>query len=103
MIYHQSEQINFFGATLLIAMQEFQACEYWVIEAGIGGTNSMTNLLKPSVVCSAVTSIGWDHMDVLGNSLEAILRDKLGVWKENTKIVIGGGISKELLMRANGS
>ena len=52
----------------------------------------MTNLLKPSVVSSAVTSIGWDHMEILGNSLDQILRDKLGVWRENTNIVVGGGI-----------
>ena len=65
-------------------MKNFENCEYWIMEAGIGGTNSMTNLLKESVVCSGVTSIGWDHTDVLGNSLESILKDKLGVWKPKT-------------------
>ena len=40
----------------------------------------MTNLLKQSVVSSCVTSVGLDHMDVLGQTKQEIFRDKLGVW-----------------------
>jgi dihydrofolate synthase / folylpolyglutamate synthase len=80
-----SSKVNFFGVTFLMAMREFEQskCEYWVIEAGIGGSRSVTNLLKPSVIASCVTSVGFDHMEVLGNTKKDILRDKLGVWKKD--------------------
>ena len=40
-------------------------------------------------VCSAITSIGMDHVDLLGNTLESIAREKSGVIKRNIPCVIG--------------
>ena len=77
-------------------MREFEIsqCKYWVIECGIGGTHSVTNLLKHSVQVSAITSIGLDHMEIIGNSKDKILWDKLGVWNWGHKIIIGPKVSK---------
>jgi folylpolyglutamate synthase/dihydropteroate synthase len=53
-----------------------------VLECGLGGKLDATNIVDyPEVVCSAITSIGMDHMDVLGNSLEEIAYEKAGVIK----------------------
>ncbi len=56
-----------------------------VIEVGIGGKLDGTNVITP-VVCT-ITTIGWDHMDVLGNTLEAIASDKAGIAKPGVPLV----------------
>jgi dihydrofolate synthase/folylpolyglutamate synthase len=43
----------------------------------------------PEVVCSAITSIGMDHMDVLGNSLEEIAFEKAGIIKSKIPCIVG--------------
>ncbi len=56
-----------------------------VIEVGLGGRLDGTNVLLPEVV--AITSVGFDHMDVLGESLETIAVEKAGIIKANIPVV----------------
>jgi dihydrofolate synthase/folylpolyglutamate synthase len=56
-----------------------------VIEVGIGGTLDGTNLIAPEV--SVITNVGFDHMDILGDTLEAIARDKSGIVKPGVPVV----------------
>jgi dihydrofolate synthase / folylpolyglutamate synthase len=58
-----------------------------VIETGLGGRLDSTNVLIPRV--ATVTSIGLDHVDLLGNTLEAIAREKAGIFKRGVPAVIG--------------
>lgn len=58
-----------------------------IIEVGIGGLLDSTNVINPLI--SVITNVAMDHMDVLGNSLEEILTNKLGIIKQNTPAVIG--------------
>ena len=58
-----------------------------VIEAGMGGRLDSTNVITPEV--SVITNIGWDHMDFLGNTLEAIASEKAGIIKAGVPVVIG--------------
>jgi len=58
-----------------------------VIETGLGGRLDSTNVLTPRV--ATVTSIGLDHMDLLGDTLEAIAREKAGIFKAGVPAVIG--------------
>jgi dihydrofolate synthase/folylpolyglutamate synthase len=58
-----------------------------VIETGLGGRLDSTNVLTPRV--ATVTSIGLDHMDLLGDTLEAIAREKAGIFKAGIPAVIG--------------
>jgi dihydrofolate synthase/folylpolyglutamate synthase len=58
-----------------------------VIETGLGGRLDSTNVINP--ILSIITNIGWDHMNLLGNSLEAISLEKAGIIKENTPLIIG--------------
>jgi len=86
------EKINlrFFEIVTMIALLEFerQGCEYAVLECGIGGHLDATNIVDEPV-CSAITTLGHDHMDVLGNTLEEIAREKAGVIKRGIPCIIG--------------
>lgn len=58
-----------------------------VIETGLGGRLDSTNIINP--ILSVITNIGYDHMNLLGNTLESISFEKAGIIKNNTPIVIG--------------
>jgi dihydrofolate synthase/folylpolyglutamate synthase len=57
-----------------------------VVEAGLGGRLDATNVLRTRVVL--LTSVGLDHVDVLGDTLEAIAREKLAVAREGSIVVL---------------
>ncbi|NDE77875.1 MAG: bifunctional folylpolyglutamate synthase/dihydrofolate synthase [Chitinophagaceae bacterium] len=80
---------SFFEVTVAMAFDYFYKSEVdiAVIETGLGGRLDSTNVINP--VLSIITNIGWDHMNLLGNSLEAISYEKAGIIKENTPVVIG--------------
>jgi len=56
------------------------------IEVGLGGSLDGTNVIVPQV--GVITSIGFDHMDVLGDTIEEIAREKAGIAKPNVPLVV---------------
>jgi dihydrofolate synthase/folylpolyglutamate synthase len=80
---------SFFEATTAMAFQFFAArsVDVALIEAGLGGRLDSTNVVNP--VAAGVTSIGFDHMEYLGNTLDEIAREKAGIFKEGRPAVIG--------------
>jgi dihydrofolate synthase/folylpolyglutamate synthase len=58
-----------------------------VIEVGLGGRLDGTNVIVP--VVAAITSVGYDHTDVLGDTIEAIAREKAGIAKKGVPLVLG--------------
>ncbi len=60
-------------------------CDFVVLETGLGGLYDCTNIVKPIV--SIITSIGYDHMHILGNTLVEIAEQKAGIIKENSETV----------------
>lgn len=60
-------------------------CDFAVIETGLGGTLDCTNIAEPLV--SIITKIGYDHMDILGNTLKEIASQKAGIIKKNSQTV----------------
>ncbi|MGQ9837404.1 MAG: bifunctional folylpolyglutamate synthase/dihydrofolate synthase [Cyanobacteriota bacterium] len=63
-----------------------QAAEVVVLEVGLGGRLDATNArIDPSV--TAITSIGWDHWQILGNSLSQIAAEKAGILKPGVPLV----------------
>lgn len=60
-------------------------CDFVVLEVGLGGTYDCTNIVNPLV--SIINSIGYDHMHLLGNTLEEIAKNKAGIIKENSATV----------------
>ena len=86
-----SEQINpsFFELTFVMALEYFanQKVDIAVIETGLGGRLDSTNVITPEV--SIITNIGFDHMDILGDSLSKIAGEKAGIIKPEIPVVIG--------------
>ncbi|KAJ4706305.1 Folylpolyglutamate synthase [Melia azedarach] len=58
----------------------YEQVDVAVIEVGLGGTKDSTNVIKEPVVCG-VTSLGFDHMETLGNTLRMIASHKAGIFK----------------------
>lgn len=82
-------QPSYFELTVAIAFSAFAAekVDIAIIETGLGGRLDSTNIVRPEL--SVITQIGWDHMDILGNTLAAIAGEKAGIIKENVPVVIG--------------
>ncbi|MWC28740.1 bifunctional folylpolyglutamate synthase/dihydrofolate synthase [Paenibacillus sp. MMS18-CY102] len=59
--------------------------DYVVWETGLGGRMDVTNIVAP--VLSLITNVGHDHMDVLGNTLEEVAREKAGIIKPGVPVV----------------
>jgi dihydrofolate synthase / folylpolyglutamate synthase len=80
---------TFFEATTVMAFDWFARANVDValIETGLGGRLDSTNVVDP--VAAGVTSIGWDHMEYLGHSLDAIAGEKAGIFKTQRPAVIG--------------
>ncbi|MDA3932518.1 MAG: bifunctional folylpolyglutamate synthase/dihydrofolate synthase [Tenericutes bacterium] len=79
--------ITFFEVLTVIAFLYFrdQAVDYAVIEVGLGGLLDATNVIMPEI--SVITNVSYDHMKQLGNSLESIALNKLGIVKENVPLI----------------
>lgn len=82
-------QPSFFEITVAMAFDYFaeQQVDIAVIEVGLGGRLDSTNIITPEL--SVITNIGYDHMNMLGNTLEAIAGEKAGIIKEKIPVVIG--------------
>jgi dihydrofolate synthase/folylpolyglutamate synthase len=80
---------TFFEATTAVAFELFRRArvEIAVIEVGLGGRFDSTNVVRAPV--GAITSIGFDHQDLLGDTLEAIAFEKAGIIKPGMTIVTG--------------
>jgi len=86
-----SEEISpsFFELTVVMALQYFaeQYVDIAIIETGLGGRLDSTNVITPEL--SIITNIGYDHMNILGDTLEKIAFEKAGIIKQNVPVVIG--------------
>jgi dihydrofolate synthase/folylpolyglutamate synthase len=82
--------LTFFEATTLVAFLAFREAKVdtAVIEVGIGGKLDATNVIPPPLV-AAITRVSFDHMDVLGDSLAEIAREKAAIIKPGSKVVVG--------------
>lgn len=85
------EKINmsFFEYTVALAFDHFakEKVDIAIIETGLGGRLDSTNIISPEI--SVITNIGYDHMNLLGNSLKQIAIEKAGIIKEKTPVLIG--------------
>jgi len=80
---------SFFEVTVAMAFEWFaqQQVDIAIIETGLGGRLDSTNIITPEL--SIITNIGWDHMNLLGNTLQEIASEKAGIIKPNIPVVIG--------------
>ncbi|MEO7990356.1 MAG: folylpolyglutamate synthase/dihydrofolate synthase family protein [Chryseolinea sp.] len=79
---------SFFETTVAMAFEYFvkEKVDIAIIEVGLGGRLDSTNVITPEL--SVITNIGWDHKDILGDTLEKIAFEKAGIIKKNIPVVI---------------
>ncbi len=87
--FFETLQASFFEIGIAMTFNYFsdEQVDIAVVETGLGGRLDSTNILLPEV--SVITNIGLDHTLLLGDTLEKIAREKAGIIKKNTPIVLG--------------
>ena len=85
----ESIEPSFFELTVAMAFEYFhqQQVDIAVVETGLGGRLDSTNIITP--ILSIITNIGYDHMNILGDTLEKIAGEKAGIIKPGIPVVIG--------------
>jgi len=82
------ERLTYFEFATLLGLEHFarEGVEVVVLEVGLGGRLDATNAVTPLV--TAVSRIGLDHVQLLGNTLDAIAREKAGIFKRGVPAVV---------------
>jgi dihydrofolate synthase/folylpolyglutamate synthase len=82
-------QPSFFEMTVALAFKWFaeEKIDIAVIETGLGGRLDSTNIIRPEL--SVITNISFDHMNLLGDSIELIANEKAGIIKKQIPVLIG--------------
>lgn len=85
--YNERMPLRFFDVVTAVCFKYFheQDVDYGVIEVGLGGRLDATNILDPLV--SVITNIGFEHVNILGPTLEDIAYEKGGIIKPNSVLV----------------
>eukprot|EP00375_Theileria_parva_P003286 XP_765967.1 dihydrofolate synthase/folylpolyglutamate synthase [Theileria parva strain Muguga] len=88
--------IHFFSSVLLISLVYFveKNVEWVVLESGIGGLLDPTNF-APNTKAVVISSIGYDHMAILGKTLDEIAHQKAGTIKPGSVVVLGPNCYKD--------
>ena len=83
------EPLSFFEIMTAMALVYFsrKKVEVALLEVGIGGLLDTTNIVHSTM--SVITSIGMDHEEMLGNTLEEIAIQKTGIFKRNQAVILG--------------
>lgn len=87
--FFEDHRLSFFEMTVGLAFDYFsdEKVDVAVIEVGLGGRLDSTNIITPEL--SVITNIGFDHTQILGNTLAAIAGEKAGIIKHKIPVVIG--------------
>ncbi len=90
------KKLSFFEVITILAFDYFRhkKVHYAIIETGMGGRLDSTNIIDP--IISIITNISLDHTQYLGNTLLDIAKEKAGIIKENTPVIIGETQNEEL-------
>ena len=81
------QRLSFFEIMTAVALRYFadQAVDMAVLETGLGGRLDSTSVVTP--VVTGITRIGYDHMNILGEELEQIAREKAGIFKKGVPAI----------------
>lgn len=87
--FFQENSLSFFEMTVGLAFEYFayEKVDIAVVEVGLGGRKDSTNVVEPQVCL--ITNIGFDHTEILGDTLAKIAYQKAGIIKEGVPVVIG--------------
>jgi len=80
---------TYFEMLTALALHHFaeRGADWAVVEVGLGGRLDSTNVVAPT--CCVVTTIGFDHVEKLGDTAEAIALEKAGIFKQGVPVVLG--------------
>jgi len=80
--------LSFFELLTLMSLKHFSDtnCDVIIMEAGIGGRLDSTNIMNYDQ--TIITSVGFDHKNILGNKIEQIATEKVGALKDNNTLII---------------
>ena len=89
--FFETNDLNMFEMDYVIMCEYFkrEAVDFALVEVGMGGRLDSTNVIK-SPIMSIITTIGFDHMHELGDTLEKICYEKCGIIKNNSHVLVGG-------------
>lgn len=92
--------LTYFEFSALVALDCFRkgGVEAAILEVGLGGRLDAFNLVSADV--AAITSIGLDHQDYLGDDLEGIGREKAGVLRPGQSVILGERVTESVVERA---
>ena len=95
------ESLSFFEVSILLALSVFseQKTDINVIEVGLGGRLDATNIIN--LVASAIVSVSFDHTAILGETLQEILLEKLGISRESKPLFLGISQDKLVELKLN--
>lgn len=85
--YEMPSFFEFITLTSFLYFANLKHMDIAIIEVGMGGRLDSTNVIQP--ILSIVTNVSLEHMQILGNTKEAILTEKLGIVKPNVPVVCG--------------
>ncbi|MEC7839496.1 MAG: folylpolyglutamate synthase/dihydrofolate synthase family protein [Chlamydiota bacterium] len=96
-LFNRGTSATFFEITTMMALKYFadQKVDYAVLETGLGGRLDATNIVHPKIV--VITSIGLDHQQILGETVEEIAGEKAGIIKSNVPTIIGPKVPLEII------
>jgi len=86
--FFEARKLSFFEMTVGMAFKYFESekVDIAIIEVGLGGRLDSTNIIVPEV--ALITNIGYDHVDILGDTLAKIAYEKAGIIKPGVPVVI---------------
>ena len=92
------EELSQFAFITAVAFCYFyeQNCDVVVLETGLGGRLDATNVVK-NPLATAITAVGLDHTDLLGDTIEKIAAEKCGILKQNVPVVLSPGQSTQVI------
>lgn len=95
--YFINDPITEFEITTAIAFEYFRKkkCDIVVLETGMGGRLDATNVIE-NPLCSVITTISIEHKKFLGNTVLEIAKEKLGIVKKNSNLILGPNLPKEV-------
>ena len=87
-VFLEKQQLSFFEMTVGMAFDHFakDQVDIAVVEVGLGGRLDSTNIILPDI--TVITNIGYDHVQMLGETLPEIAYEKAGIIKEGIPVVI---------------
>ncbi|MEG2929562.1 MAG: folylpolyglutamate synthase/dihydrofolate synthase family protein [Oscillospiraceae bacterium] len=77
-----------------------EKCDIVCLEVGIGGLLDSTNVIKDSVI-SCIMNVSYDHMEILGDTIEKIAFQKAGIIKENQRVICYPAMDEKALQVIN--